>query len=65
MRRLGVTFCLNYMTYFGRLQRQQTVTATINGEPASIANVLGALLLISGATFLLSLWLANPSNPRN
>lgn len=56
----GFTFCLNYITYFGRLQRQQAAAATINGEPASVVNVLGVLLLISGTAFLLSLWLSAP-----
>ncbi|HQR34136.1 MAG TPA: hypothetical protein PLK30_15465 [Blastocatellia bacterium] len=60
----GFTFCLNYITYFGRLQRQQIAAATINGEPASVINILGGLLLISGTAFLLSLWLANPNESR-
>lgn len=57
----GFTCCLNYITYFGRLQRRLTDAPNVNAEPTKVADILGALLFISGAAFLLSVWLANPA----
>ena len=56
----GFTFCLNYVAFFLRVEDRVEGAAAVTGEPDAVVVVLGGLLVLSGAAFAVSLFLANP-----
>lgn len=56
----GFTFCLNWRSYFGRAIERAAGHAPSGGEPAWVTPLLGALLFLSGAAFVLAFVLADP-----
>jgi hypothetical protein len=56
----GFEFCLNYRAFFWRVDR--TISGTSEGSAAieTTAYVLGCLLVVSLAMFLITIYLATP-----
>ncbi len=55
----GFTFCLNWRSYFGRAIEREAGRLAENGEPGWVMPLLGGLLFLSGAVFLVSFALSD------
>lgn len=58
----GFTLCLNYRSFFGRLDALSRDIAPSNGEPDLIIKILAVTLAIAALSFLFSMILARPRN---